>query len=97
MVLIKKYKRRKNKGGQNNRNEEDGNDRGKKTPEKVYGLHSDKELNWDLGTEYHKNDSDNDNKEHIPRVKGWPIKKKKDNKPYPPTVKETFLKATHNK
>ena len=43
------------------------------TKAKVYDLNSDKELNEDLGTEYHSNDSDNDNEEHIHIAEGKPI------------------------
>ena len=64
---------------------------------KVYDLNSDEELNGDFGTEYHNNYRGNDNEEHINRAKGLPIKNKKKNKPYFPTVKETFLKTTHKK
>ena len=46
---------------------------------------------------YHEDDSDNGNEEHIPRAKLLPIKNNKKNTPSSPTVKETFLKATHNK
>ena len=47
--------------------------------------------------EDHDDDRKNDNKEHIHRAKGRPIKNKKKNKPSSPTVNETSLKATHNK
>ena len=63
----------------------------------MYELNSDKELNGEFGTVDYDDDSNHDNKEHIPRAKGLPIKKKKKNKPSSPTVKETPLKATYNK
>ena len=63
----------------------------------MYNLNSDEELNGYSRTATHNNDSGNDNEEHIPRKKGRPINKKKKNIPYYPTVKEKFLKATHNK
>ena len=70
---------------------------GKKTTGKMYGLNSEEELNGDLGTKDHDDDSCNDNEEHIPIAKGRPIKNNKRNKISSPTVKETFLKVTHNK
>ena len=88
---------RKNKGGENKSNEEDGNDQEKKTAAKVYDLNIDKEINEYFGTSDHENNSDNNNKQHIPRSKGKPIKKKKKNKPSSTTVKETSLKSTHTK
>ena len=63
----------------------------------MYDLNSDKELNGDFRTEDHNNDSDNDNKKHTHVAKEQPIKKNKNNKPSSPTVKEKYLKATHNK
>ena len=64
---------------------------------KLYDLNSDKEINGYFRASDHNNDSGNDNKEHVTRAKGRPIKKNKKNKPSSPTVKEKFLKATHNK
>ena len=66
----------------------------------MYDLNSDEELNGDFRTADHDNDSGNDKEEHTPREKGRPINKNNKNnknKPSSPTVKETFLKATHNK
>ena len=53
---------RKNKGGENKSNEEDGNDQEKKTAAKVYDLNIDKEINEYFGTSDHENNSDNNNK-----------------------------------
>ena len=64
---------------------------------KVYDLKSDEKLNGDFGTVVYDDDRENDNKEHIPRVKGLTIKKKNKNKPSFPTVKETSLKSNQNK
>ena len=44
-----------------------------------------------------KDERFNDNKEHIPRGNGQPIKNNNNNKPSSPTVNETFLKESHNK
>ena len=61
ILLNEKYKGRKNKRGQNKRNEEYGTDRKQKTTAKVYDLNSYKELNGYFRTAYHENESDNDN------------------------------------
>ena len=79
------------------RNEEDENNWEKKTMAKVYDLNSDEELNGDSGKVYHNNSSGNDNEQQKLIEKGQPIKKKNKNKSSSPTVKETFLKAIHNK
>ena len=97
IVLSEKEKGRENKGGQNKRNEKYGNDRKKNTTAKVYDTNSDRELNGDFIMEYHYNNSDTDEKYHIPRAKGQTSKKKHKNKPPSLTVKETSLKATPTK
>ena len=57
------------KGVQNKKNKEDGNNKENKTTMKVYDLNSDEELNGDFGTVDHDNNSNNDNKYHILRAK----------------------------
>ena len=63
----------------------------------MYDTNIDEELNGDFGTAENDDGSGNDNKENTPRQKGRTIKNNNINKPFSPTVKETFLKATHNK
>ena len=64
---------------------------------KVYDPDSDDELNEYFRTTEHDDNIENDNKEHIPRAKGRPIKKDKENKKYSLTVKETSMKVTHTR
>ena len=63
----------------------------------MYDTDSDKELNGDFGMEYHDNDIDTDDEEHLPRAKVRPIKNNKNNKPTSLTVNETSLKSTQTK
>ena len=52
-----------------NSNENNGNNRKKKTVAKVYGLNSEEELNEDFEMADNDNKIDNDDKGHIPRPK----------------------------
>ena len=97
IVLSEEEKGRKNKGGQNKGNKEDVNGQENKTTAKVYDPDSDDELNGDFRMAENGDNSDNDNKEHIPRAKVRPIKNTKKNKPSSLTFKETSLKVTHTK
>ena len=61
----------------------------------MYDINIDEELNGDFGTAENDDDSGNDNKENTPRQKGRTIKNNNINKPFSPTVKETFLMETN--
>ena len=63
----------------------------------MYEINSDKELTGYFRTTENDNGIGSHNKEHIPRLKGRPVKKKNKNKPFSPTGKGTYLKATQNK
>ena len=63
----------------------------------MYEPDSDDKINGDFGMSKHDDNRNNDNEEHIPRERGWPIKKTKKNKPSSLTVKEISLKVTHTK
>ena len=64
---------------------------------KVYDLDIDNTLNRYYRMAEHNDNSNNDNKEHIPRAKLTPIKKNKKIKPSSLTVKETSLKVSNSR
>ena len=63
----------------------------------MYNPDSGDDIHEDFRMSEYDDHSDNDNKDHIPRAKGQPIKNTRKNKPSSLTVKTSTLKETHTK